>query len=566
MKKHLSIKIAGATLFTAVLISIIISVISLGQMQSKMMNSSRANTLAVAKTAAELVDAKALRDLQPGQEDSEEYNIVLHQLQSFLIDDSIEYIYTMRYRQDGTVEFVVDADTEEGAAIGEEYDTYDKIEEALSGKSCLDDEVTSDQWGSYYSGFAPVYIEDQVVAIVGVDCTVDSINAQMKEVGRRLLIAELICILLCVVISILIGKLMASNVRKINSKMDELANKEGDLTQKLMVTGQDEIGQVADNFNLFISKLRGMLQVMKDDGIHLSETTTTINEQVRQAVGNMNTIAVSLNDMTNAMNDTTQAITEIATASGTVQQLSDSVQAVAKDNAGRALSISNHAKEVKEDSLQSRKHVEELTNEIATRVASKITQVKKVEKIVELTDAILAISEQTQLLALNASIEAARAGESGKGFAVVADEIGKLAVETGNTVQSIVEINQFTLDAVNDLVKAAQQMLSFMENEVKTGYDNMILVGEEYSGDALHFKEQMDHFYRVSEQLNVQISAIEGSIGQIMAAAEEETATLVDITKNAENVKANMDVVFDNSQENEQIVRNLEGQLSKFTV
>lgn len=96
--KRLSTKIAGATLFTAVLISVIISIVSIRQMKDNMLKTSRANTLAVAQTAAKMVDGEIIRDLKEGEEDTAEYEKVLTQLQAFLIDESIEYIYTMRYR------------------------------------------------------------------------------------------------------------------------------------------------------------------------------------------------------------------------------------------------------------------------------------------------------------------------------------------------------------------------------------------------------------------------------------------------------------------------------------
>ena len=70
--------------------------------------------------------------------------------------DDIKYIYTMRMNGD-RLEFIVDADTEEGAAIGEEYEIYDEIAEAFDGNATVDSEMTSDEWGDFYSAFAPVY-------------------------------------------------------------------------------------------------------------------------------------------------------------------------------------------------------------------------------------------------------------------------------------------------------------------------------------------------------------------------------------------------------------------------
>lgn len=155
----------------------------------------------------------------------------------------------MRYDEDGAVEFVVDADTKEGAAIGEKYESYDKIEEALKGKESLDDEVTKDQWGSFYSGFAPIMDGENVVGIVGVDCTIEMIQTKINGMLTKLIIVELVCIILSIFISLTIGKWIGKNVSRINQRMTELASSEGNLTQAIEVNSADEIGQVAGSFN-----------------------------------------------------------------------------------------------------------------------------------------------------------------------------------------------------------------------------------------------------------------------------------------------------------------------------
>ncbi len=270
--------------------------------------------------------------------------------------------------------------------------------------------------------------------------------------------------------------------------------------------------------------------------------------------------------MTAAMNETTQAITGIATASGNAQNLSGKVYRQARENADNASRIRNHADEVKERNQKMKSRTMELTGRIAADVSNQIEEVRKVERIVKLTDAILEISEQTQLLALNASIEAARAGEGGRGFAVVADEIGKLAEETTRTAQAIVEINQFTLDAVNGLSDASKDMIAFIQNDIQGDYEKMVTVGEDYSADALGFMEQMEQFSQLSQNLNNELSEIENDISQIMAVVKEETASITDVTNNAENISNKMNVVNESSKTNGEIVNELEEVLSKFTL
>ena len=192
----LGIKITLTTMLIAIVVSLMIGVISINYMEDSLLNASRAQSMAMAESAANTIDGDQIARIHAGDEGTEDYEVVLAQLKGFLVSDDIEYIYTMR-EADGVVQFVVDADTEEGAAIGEEYETYDKIDIALAGETSMDDEVTTDEWGSYYSAFAPIFdSEGNVVAIVGVDCSVDSIDAKINDMTKTLVIIVIICIIL----------------------------------------------------------------------------------------------------------------------------------------------------------------------------------------------------------------------------------------------------------------------------------------------------------------------------------------------------------------------------------
>ncbi len=100
-----------------------------------------------------------------------------------------------------TLEFIVDADTEEGAAIGEAYEIYDEIAEAFDGNVTVDSEMTSDEWGDFYSAFAPVYNSaGDIVGIVGVDCSVTEIRLQQSALIRKFMFIELAGLAIAVVL------------------------------------------------------------------------------------------------------------------------------------------------------------------------------------------------------------------------------------------------------------------------------------------------------------------------------------------------------------------------------
>ena len=128
---------------------------------------------------------------------------------------------------------------------------------------------------------------------------------------------------------------------------------------------------------------------------------------------------------------------------------------------------------------------------MAVSVNEKIEKSKAVEEISVLTDNIIGITEQTNLLSLNASIEAARAGEAGRGFAVVADEIGKLAANSAETAGKIQKVSVKVIEAVNELTQKAETMLHFMDETAMEGYEKLLETSQNYRNDIADLNRRM---------------------------------------------------------------------------
>jgi methyl-accepting chemotaxis protein len=565
-KIKLGWKITGAVLIIAVLMGVLIGGISISRMEQALLDSSRSHTKSVAQMAAEFVDGDIIESLQPGDEESQEYQDTLEILQSFLIGDEVSYIYTMRER-DGQIEFVVDGDTEAGCDIGEPYESYEEIEQALQGEVTVDAEVTTDEWGSVYSGYAPIYDSNgQIAGIVGVDCSVNSIDERIGSVRTTLLWIEGACLVAAFFVSMFVGKLMSRNVSVIHKKMVELASNDGDLTQEIVVNSGDEIESVAVSFNSFLVKLRNMMLSVKENEEQLKKSTDSICSEMAEATEEVSSITDTLNEMTLSMNDTSSAVTEITTAAIDAKQHAENLYTQATQSAEYANEVSQHATEAGETCQNSQMDMKKVVDRIATDMEEKISATERISQIIKLTDEIIAISNQTQLLSLNASIEAARAGEEGRGFAVVADEIGKLADETTATAQKIEEINSFTVQTVSELVESAKEMISFIQDKVNVDYETMAEIGAAYAKDSKEFSGQMKNFSDLSEKLSGNLNQIEENISQIMAVVEEETAGITMVSDNAHTISKKMQRVNSNSEINEGIIKELSAVLDKFIV
>lgn len=565
-RMKLSWKITGVVLCMAMLVGGLVGGISLMQMRQYLLDSSKQRTISVARVAADMVDGDMLENLQAGDEGTREYKEIFDTLSHFLLDEDVAYIYTMR-RVEGEVQFVVDTDTEEGGAIGEPYESYEELDAALEGEVIGDSEVTTDEWGSFYTGYAPIYnTKQQVVGVVGVDCTVGSIQERVMGMCKSLVLIVCLCLLVAAVLAAFLGHFMARDVLTIHDKMNQLASNDGDLTQMITVRSGDELENVAVSFNVFLEKLRKIMISVRENEMRLEKSTNQIQGEVVTATQELANMTTTLNDMSASMLDTSHSVSEITTATGDVKHMVENLYSQSKQSEEYARGVSAHAQEAKHTCQDSKSKMQQDIDNIARDIEDKISATKRIAEIVGLTNDIINISDQTQLLALNASIEAARAGDEGKGFAVVAGEIGKLAEATATTAKVIEEINQFTVETVSALVESSKEMVSLVIRRVNGDYENMVAVGDAYAKDSQMFSDEMARFRRMANQLSEDMLRIEDNIHRIMAVVEEETASITVVGETAGEIHAKMQTVRTGTDVNGEIVQELGDILERFTL
>ena len=295
-KTKLSIraKVSLGMFLCTLLVGGVIGFVGMIQTRSNLLNQSRKHTMGVAKMAAANIDGDVLDEIEAGDEDSDNYSNILSELRKFIQGDEIEYIYTMRER-DGVVSFVVDADQDEGASIGEEYESYEQIDRAFEGQVTVDDEITSDEWGSYYSAFAPIYdSHGSQVGIVGVDSSISVIEKKLRTYMKNFILVEVSGVLVSIILAFIISGMLTRNVRVINTKMKELADDEGDLTRQIDIKSYDEVGEIAGNMNVFMQNLRNIM-------LDLRKSEETLLEMTQKITGSIETSADEINAVTETM-------------------------------------------------------------------------------------------------------------------------------------------------------------------------------------------------------------------------------------------------------------------------
>ena len=559
-KKHWNIrtKIMAGMIICVLIVMNLIGWSFIIQARNTMLEQCKKTAKSSAKIAAKRIDGDLLEQIKKGDEGTDHYKEMLEQLQVFLAGDDIKYIYTMRM-DDNKLEFVVDADTKDGAAIGEEYEIYDEIADAFKGNVTVDREMTSDEWGDFYSAFAPVYNSSkQIVGIVGVDCSASAIRTQQNTFIRQFILIGFAGLIVAIVLSLIISRVLSRSVSTIAGKMSELAMKEGDLTQKIHVKSKDEVGDIAKSLNVFLENLREIVQNIGTNEHKLLENAEHVNDIVVSSANEVSQVNVVMNEMGDNVLEMSDLVHKIAQNAKNNHDKISSVMSETKSKTEYINHVGEKAQKLEKDAISAKEHIESALDRIGQTLEEKIAGSKDVERISELTDQILEIADQTNLLALNASIESARAGESGRGFAVVAGQIGKLAEQSSETAEEIQTLNAYIINVVDQLAEASFELLNMVKGNVMSDYDVLVHTGKEYANDANGFRELMTVFEEHINEIQQSMNRINEYVDQIMNGFDKQKEEVLNNSEHISQMDEEFKEIVNAVQDNKENVDELE--------
>lgn len=215
--------------------------------------------------------------------------------------------------------------------------------------------------------------------------------------------------------------------------------------------------------------------------------------------------------------------------------------------------------------IDNKRNTTDLVTGIITDLEKAIKDSESVRQVEDLTTQILSISSQTNLLALNASIEAARAGEAGKGFAVVATEIRGLADSSREAAGNIQNINSMVMAAVNDLVKSANRIVSYVNEQVLPDYDGYVKAGRQYNDDARHIHQVVEQFHEMAANISSLMDGIKEAMDGISVAVEESADGISNTADSANALVQIMDHVTGQMESNNQVAQQLSQEAAHFS-
>lgn len=370
--------------------------------------------------------------------------------------------------------------------------------------------------------------------VIHIDNT--AIKDQLDSLALVALVkAILLDALLVIALFVLFRRVIIAPLSELTEALEDIAKGEGDLTQRLRIKEEDEIGIVSSYFNIFVEKIQALVLSIQD----------TVDEAFKVAQDVHDATATGRGHIQNQQVETDQVAAAITQMSSASKEIAQNVQLTA-DSADQVSSDAKRVSAIVHQSIQSISGLSEQLNQAATVINSLETDV---DGIVTVLDVIRSIAEQTNLLALNAAIEAARAGDQGRGFAVVADEVRALASRTQDSTAQIQE----TIERLQSGAKSAVQVMRESQAKSKDSVENA-----RTSGDSIN-------------SILESTSQITGMATQIATAVEQQSMVAEELSQNVNRIVAaghdsmeQLELMTDHSQKMRQTSEKLNSLAKQF--
>ena len=377
-----------------------------------------------------------------------------------------------------------------------------------------------------------------------------------------------VSVLLVIVMGAYAGKNIVNPVKsahtQLNEMIDSMKADKGDLTRRIEVKSNDEIGQLVDGLNSFIEQLQLLMQKIQSSSHNMLVSAEEVKGSVDESGQVAMNVSATSQEMAASIEEISATLEQISRGSGEILSRVETMQNSVVSETKHVEEIQKRAQAMNLETAENKNSAQQVFQTVGVTLKEAVDESRSVEKINILTGNILDIAGKTNLLALNASIEAARAGEAGKGFAVVADEIRQLADSSRETASNIQDISQMVTAAVEKLAEEATKMLEFVNGDVIRDYDSFVKIAGQYARDAKETQEILRQFSDQSTDIANTMQDMNQGLRDISVTVDESANGVSAVAEDISVLVGAIAKIKEESDNNQDIARELENEVGRF--